>query len=139
MFFNAFKVLLSLDNSGCSLHPEIGTLNLDELTDPDVAPVQTLQERQFRGYGLSPDSMWITWNSNESTMAASGIYRSISWAESRAEIEKFECSWNNSFGYIYHNRNLRLPLAVRQGGFVSFDVNSAAGGRCLCKVGNQGR
>ena len=55
---------ISFDATGLHLRTEIGSLNIGDLPylyTTEISP--ELQEPQFRGAGMSPDGMWITYDS----------------------------------------------------------------------------
>jgi hypothetical protein len=54
---------ISLDITGSYLYTEIGTIDLGTSSLNTTARVTDPQKPQYQGWGLSPDGVWITYNS----------------------------------------------------------------------------
>ena len=79
------RSILSFDSAGSCLDTDIGTLHLSPslslasktLSIPTIPqPSQQRQHSYYRGYGISPDGAWITWNS-EKVLWLPQEYRSL--------------------------------------------------------------
>lgn len=75
---------VSFDTTGLYLFTDTGPIKLDGVTNIDATgPIQSrcqsqTQEAQRRGYGLSPDKSWITWNGHKALWLPSEYRPSVS-------------------------------------------------------------
>ncbi|KAI9770859.1 MAG: hypothetical protein M1839_003022 [Geoglossum umbratile] len=77
---------ISIDITGLYLHTEIGTIAIDTSTTSSIMPsIIDPQSSRYKGWGLSSDKAWITYNS-ENLMWLPSEYRPSCWAVSGKTI-----------------------------------------------------
>jgi WD40 repeat protein len=95
---------ISFDATDQCLHTEIGAIVFDVLSASSTAPSTTAYQRpRCRGYGLSSDGVWITYNS-ENLLWLPSEYRPGSSAITASTIA-IGCAAGQVliFGFIIHN------------------------------------